>query len=225
MVSAHAVLGPHVDDGAAPGGVADAGTVAVAVVAGKAVFRPLPELQVKFVDHRHLAAQHLSHACVEADALVGVSQVTAGGHQHRDGGGGLLRAQEEDHVLHRIACREPCGVDAALHVRHFQGDGGRPAAVGERVFVELDAAELRRRVTEAVVVAAPVEAGHAAHRPVVAFAVERVGARVDHGIADAGVGVAGRGVPGSDHGVRCRTATRLPRAVERVAVQHRTGDA
>ena len=219
------VPGPHVEDRPEPGGVADPRTVAVAVVAGGAVFRPPLQLHVPFVDHGHLAAQHLRDPCAEADALVGVGEVAAGGDQHRDGRGGLLRAQEEDHVLFRFARPEPGGVDAALQVRHLHGDGGLPAAVGDRVLVEFDAAELRRRVAEAVVVAVPVEAGHAAHRAVVAFAVKPVGAGVDDGIADAGRAIASRGVPGGDDRAGCRGAARLARAVEHLAAQHRAGDA
>ena len=158
------VPGPHVEDRPEPGGVADPRTVAVAVVAGGAVFRPPLQLHVPFVDHGHLAAQHLRDPRAEADALVGVGEVAAGGDQHRDGRGGFLRAEEEDHVLFRFARPEAGGVDAALQVRHLHGDGGLPAAVRDRVLVEFDAAELRRRVAEAVVVAVPVEAGHAAHR-------------------------------------------------------------
>ena len=212
------MFGPHVEDRPETSGVADAGAVPVAVVAGEAVFPPLPQRQVPFVDDRHLTAQHLRHAGVEADALVGVGQVAAGGHQHRDGRRGLLRPQEEDHVLLRITRSESRGVDAALHVRHLHGNRGRPAAVGERILVELDAAELIRRVAEAVFVAAPVEAGHAPHRPVDAFAVEAVGAGVDHRVADAGLAIAGRGVPGRDDRIGRRRAARLPCAVERVAV-------
>ena len=102
---------------------------------------------------------------------------------------------------------------------------GLPAAVGNRVLVELDAAELRGRVAEAVLVAAPVEAGHAPHRPVDSCAVEAVGAGIDHGVADAGGAVACRGVPGGEHGVARRRAARGPRRIERVAAQHRARDA
>ena len=102
--------------------------------------------------------------------------------------------------------------------------GSQPQS-GDRVLVEFDAAELRRRVAEAVVVAVPVEAGHATHRPVVAFAVKPVRAGVDDGIADAGRAIASRGVPGGDDRVGRRGAARLARAVEHLAAQHRAGDA
>ena len=72
--------------------------------------------------------------------------------------------------------------------------GAQPQSVIASL-VEVDAAELRRREAEAVVVAAPVEAGHAPHRAVHALAVEPVRAGVDDRIADAGIAVAGGGVP------------------------------
>ena len=138
---------------------------------------------------------------------------------------GLLRPEKEDHMLLRVARAQPRGVDAALHLRHLQGDCGRPAAVGQRVLVEFDAAELGGRVAEAVLVAGPVEAGHAPHRPVDACAIEPVGARVDDGIADARRAITRGRVPSGDDRVRCRCVARLACAVERIPAQHPASDA
>ena len=185
------------------------------VVIGRgAELRVLAEEIVVVVKNKPVAGDGFHHTRIaEHEALVGIGQIARGRHQHRDLGLGSGRAHEEHQMIFDLARTQARRVHAALQTgRHGPSESRLPAAVDDRVVVEIDAAELLGREAKAVVLTPPVEAGHGAHRTVVALTMQAVGAEVDDTIADTLRGISGAGVPiGDAAGRERRVALAQPR--------------
>ena len=147
-------------------------------------------LDVEIGDDRRLAGHRLNDLGVEAQRFVGIGQVACRGHQKTELGGRLRRPHDKNDIFLGDAGAgsdpQPHGVDAAFEIdRHDHAFGCFPAAIGHRIGMEFDAAELRRIDSKAIVLAVPVPSGHRAHRMIDAPGVEPMRSGVDHLMTDA----------------------------------------
>ena len=159
--------------------------------------------------------------------LVGVGEVACRRHEKTEFSGRRRRPHDEHDIFLGDAGAgsnaQPHGIDAALETgRHGHAVGCFPAAVGHRIGVEFDAAELGRIKPEAIVLAVPIPAGHRAHGVIETLCVESMGTGVGHFMADAARGIIPRSVPVGEHRI-CGRQSALPTIVKFGSAQHAAG--
>src|ERR1700733_14771179 len=224
----HAVLWSHVDDWAQIGAETDASVVFVMIRGPQAVFAVSAGLDRKICDDGRLSSPRLNDLCVEAQRLVGVGKVACRWHQKTEFSGRARWPHNEHDIFFGDAGAgsdpQAHGIDAALETGlHRHAVRCFPAAIGHRIGVEFNAAELGRINSEAIVLAVPIPTGHRSHGVIESPRVESMRAGVGHLMTNA----IGRIVPGSvpigEHRISRRQSA-LPTSVEFGAAQDSVAD-
>ncbi len=188
------------------------------IVGRQPVFAVFVGLDVEVGDDRRLAGHRLYDLGVEAERFVGVRQIAGRRHEKTKLGCGFRGPHNKYDIFFGDTGSgtdpQPHGIDAALQIgRNDHAVGCFPAAIGNRVRMKFDAAELRRIDAKTIVLAIPIPPGHRAHRMIDAPCRELMRPGIDHLMPDAVRAIALRGVPKGEEPIRRQRST-LPETVE-----------